>query len=75
MNLRQSYDERDVTLSDIFYVRYLTYNMSDSVTVTRRPFDNAQRHVTAFRPVSDAVHSWSYDNIQMIHGSECDIQI
>ena len=25
-------------------------------------FDNAQSHVTAFRPISEAAHSWSDDN-------------
>ena len=28
---------------------------------TRSAFDNAQRHVTAFRPISEAVRSWSCD--------------
>ena len=37
--------------------------------------DNAQSHVTAFRPISEAARSWSDDNIQMMHGSECDMQI
>ena len=31
-------------------------------TVTRWSFDNAQRHVTAFRPISEAADSWSYHN-------------
>ena len=29
--------------------------------VTRWTFDNAQRHVTAFRPISEAARSWSCD--------------
>jgi len=28
-----------------------------------RSFDNDKRHVTAFRPISEAARSWSYDNI------------
>ena len=40
-----------------------TYGRS---TVTRssfdNDFDNDERHVTAFRPISEAAHSWSYDN-------------
>ena len=36
--------------------------MSTHVTVKRWTYDNAQRHVTAFRPISEAAHSWSYDN-------------
>jgi len=31
-------------------------------TVTRSAFDNDECHVTAFRPISEAAHSWSYDN-------------
>ena len=29
---------------------------------TRSSFDNDERHMMAFRPVSEAAHSWSYDN-------------
>jgi len=32
------------------------------VTVTHSAFDNDECHVTAFRPISEAAHSWSYDN-------------
>jgi len=32
--------------------------MSHWVTVKRWTYDNAQRHVTAFRPISEAAHSW-----------------
>jgi len=35
--------------------------MSPRLTVKRWTYDNAQRHVTAFRPNSEAAHSWSYD--------------
>ena len=31
-------------------------------TVTRWSFNNVQHHVTAFRPISEAAQSWSYDN-------------
>ena len=31
---------------------------------------NDQRHVTAFRPISEAAHSWSYDNTR---APSCDI--
>jgi len=36
--------------------------MSPRVTVKRWTHDNAKRHVTAFRPISEAAHSWSCDN-------------
>jgi len=32
--------------------------------VTRWSFDNDERHVTAFRPISEAAHSWSYDKLK-----------
>ena len=37
-------------------------------------FDNDECHVMVFRPISEAAHSWSYNSIQMMHGSESDIQ-
>ena len=36
--------------------------MSNGVTVKRWTYDNAQRHVMAFRPISEAARSWSDDN-------------
>jgi len=44
---------------------YLTFAFSKRhVTVKRniKKYDNALRHVTAFRPISKAAHSYSYDN-------------
>ena len=41
--------------------------MFDCWTVDRRhgsAFDNSKCHVTAFRPISKAAHSWSYDKNQ-----------
>jgi len=38
-------------------------------TVTRWSFDNDQRHVTAFRPISKTAHSWSDDNTRSV----CDV--
>ena len=38
------------------------YNVT-RVTVKLWTYDNAQRHVTAFRPISEAANSWSYDKI------------
>ena len=38
------------------------FNCHQIVTVNRLSFDNAQSHVTAFRPVSEAARSWSDDN-------------
>jgi len=47
---------------------YLTFTFSERhMTVTRSLFDNDQRHVTAFRPISEAAHSWSYDNVSRMH--------
>ena len=43
------------------HVTVYHYNDTRS-TVTRWLFDNGQRHVTAFRPISEAAHGWSYDN-------------
>jgi len=43
------------------HVTVYHYNDTRS-TMTRLSFDNDQRHVTAFRPISEAAHSWSYDN-------------
>ena len=31
--------------------------------MNRPSFDNAQSHVTAFRPISEAARSWSDDNV------------
>jgi len=42
---------------------YLTFAFSECHVRTRSAFDNAQRHVTAFRPISEAARSWSCDNI------------
>jgi len=39
------------------------------LTVDRRhgsAFDNAEYHVTSFRPISEASHSWSYDKVKCI---------
>jgi len=47
------------TDSSMFDVRHWTVWRS---TVMRWTFDNARRHVTAFRPVSEAARSWSCDN-------------
>ena len=44
---------RDITPGDII--------MSPLVTAKRWTYDNAQCHVTAFRPISNAARSWSYD--------------
>jgi len=38
--------------------------------VKRRSFDNAQRHVTTFRPISEAARSWSYDNRNFKFGQQ-----
>jgi len=38
------------------------YHCNDTQsTVTHGSFDNDERHVTVFRPISEAAHSWSYD--------------
>ena len=39
-----------------------TCNVEPS-TATRSAFDNDECHVTAFRPISETAHSWSYDKI------------
>jgi len=45
--------------SDIFTLRE---NVGWLIVVNRPSFDNAQSHVTAFRPISEAARSWSDDN-------------
>ena len=35
--------------------------------------DNAQSHVTAFRPISAAARSWSDDNSRMTNNNQWDI--
>ena len=35
----------------------------ETQTVTSSAFDNDECHVTAFQPISEAGHSWSYDNV------------
>jgi len=40
---------------------YSSIGTRESSTVTRSAFDNDQRNVTAFRPISEAAHSWSYN--------------
>jgi len=49
----------DSSMSD---VRHWTVWRS---TVTRWTFENAQRHVTAIRPISEAARSWSCDETTM----------
>ena len=44
--------------------------MSPRVTVKRWTYDNAQRHVTAFRPISEAAHSRSYDSAACLSAQE-----
>ena len=46
--------------SDIFILRE---NVGWQIVVNRPSFDNAQSHVTAFRPISEAARSWSDDNV------------
>jgi len=42
------------------------YHCNDTwSTVMCWSFDNDQRHVTAFWPVCEAGHSWSYDEVKM----------
>jgi len=38
------------------------YVMTTGGPPTRSSFDNAQRHVTAFRPIIEAARSWACDN-------------
>ena len=39
-------------------------------TVMRSAFDNAECYLTAFRPISEAAHSWSYDKITFTISSD-----
>ena len=48
--------------------------LSNGVTVKWWTYDNAQRHVTAFQPINDAAHSWSYYKLTC-RCSELDLQI
>ena len=40
-----------------------------------QPHDYDECHVTSFQPINGARSSWSYDNIQMMHDSECNISL
>jgi len=58
--------------------RWIADKIREWVPGHRWTYDNAQRHVTAFKPVSEAAHSWSYDNqiwkntrLKILHS--CDI--
>jgi len=53
-----TYSERRVTVC-----HYNDKRSRPGSTMTRWSFDNGQRHVTAFRPISEAARSWSYDNV------------
>jgi len=56
-----TFSERHVTVCHYNdHVTVYHYNDTRS-TATRWSFDNDQRHVMAFRPISEAAHSWSYD--------------
>jgi len=44
------------------HVTMCHYN--DKRSRDRLSFDNDQRHVSAFRPISEAAHSWSYGRKQ-----------
>ena len=53
------YDDHNDSHNDHYDARMVNASRS---TVTRSAFDNDECHVTAFRPISEAAHSWSYDN-------------
>jgi len=57
-NVKKS-DDRS---SDIFTLRE---NVGRLIVENRLSFDNAQNHVTAFRPISEAARSWSDDNFNL----------
>ena len=40
---------------------------------TRSSFDNDECHVTAFQPISEAAHSWSYDIVYCMHLQHCSV--
>jgi len=53
--------------SDIFTLRENVgrgENVGRLIVVNRPTFDNAQSHVTAFRPISKAARSWSDDSLE-----------
>jgi len=41
-------------------------NVGRLIVVNRPSFDNAQSHVTAFRPISEAARSWSDDKKNIV---------
>jgi len=47
----------------LIFLRYLLHVncLSHRRPPTRSAFDNDECHMTAFRPISEAAHSWSYD--------------
>ena len=42
---------------------YLMFTFSDRHVTVYHCNDNDQRHVTAFPPIIEAAHSWSYDKL------------
>ena len=60
----------------LIFLRYLfprelsfAFRNIEPSTVTRTAFDNDECHVRAFRPISEAAHSWSYDKSDYIYTS------
>ena len=49
--------------------------MMNSRPPTRSSFDNDERHVTAFRPISEAALSWSWDKIRNVARSGCGVSV
>jgi len=63
--------ERHVTVYHYNDMHIFAYRLQ--FTVTRRSFHNDKRHVTAFRPISEAAHSWSYDYFSGHGTCTCDL--
>jgi len=58
--------------SKVSYGHVTVYHYNDTwLTLTRWSFDNDKRHVTAFRPISEAAHSWSFDNLSCSLSKRC----
>jgi len=59
-----AFSERHVTLPGVtLHCHPGDIITSPRLTVKRWTYDNVQRHVTAFRPISETAHGWSYSKL------------
>jgi len=62
IRIQAQYCSTRVTLDNNYRFCYICTVYAKYAGHSLRPFDNAQRHVTAFRPITEAARSLSYEN-------------